>query len=67
MLEHAELQASAELTALWSQVEELRMELREERARIERYRAVIERHLDKGCPSRSLRAILLDTERGADR
>lgn len=67
MLGHQELQQSFEVTALLSKLEELWRQLGEERARIERYRAVIKRHLENGCPSRSLREVLLDTQRGADR
>jgi len=30
------------------------------------WRSVIERHLDKGCPSQSLRALLLEAESSDD-
>lgn len=51
-----------ELAALRSELEDVQRELRAEQARVMRYRVVIGQHLAKGCPSRSLRTLLLDTD-----
>jgi hypothetical protein len=51
-----------EMAALRSELEDVQRALRAEQARIMRYRAVIEQHLAKGCPSRSLRILLLDAD-----
>ena len=48
------------MAALRAELEDVQRELHEERERIMRCRDVIEQHLAKGCPSRSLRILLLD-------
>jgi hypothetical protein len=48
------------------ELESLRRQLAASRARNLMWRSVIERHLDKGCPSQSLRALLLEAESSDD-
>jgi hypothetical protein len=57
-----ETREPTELEELRSELEDIQRELRTERARVARYRVVIEQHLAKGCPSRSLRTLLLDAD-----
>jgi hypothetical protein len=53
---------STEVAALRSELKDVQRELRAEQARVMRFRIVIEQHLDKGCPSRSLRTLLRDAD-----
>lgn len=62
MADRMETRESMELAALRSELEDVQRELRAEQARVMRYRVVIGQHLAKGCPSRSLRTLLLDTD-----
>ena len=62
MADRLESRGSTELAALRSELEDVQRELRAEQARLMRYRVVIGQHLAKGCPSRSLRTLLLDTD-----
>jgi hypothetical protein len=62
MAERSESRGSTELAALRSELKDVQRELRAEQARVMRYRIVIEQHLAKGCPSRSLRTLLLDAD-----
>ena len=62
MADRMESREPTELDDLRSELEDVQQELRAERARVMRYRVVIEQHLAKGCPSRSLRTLLLDTD-----
>jgi hypothetical protein len=60
MLEREELQGTARDHAPepWSELETVRHELAAARAKNLMWRSLIERHLEKGCPSASLRALL---------
>jgi hypothetical protein len=60
MLEREELQGTARdgASAAWSELETVRRELAAARAKNLMWRSLIERHLEKGCPSVSLRALL---------
>jgi hypothetical protein len=60
MLEREELQGTARGGAsdTWSELETVRRELAAARAKNLMWRSLIERHLEKGCPSASLRALL---------
>ncbi len=60
MLEREELQGTARdgATAAWSELDSVRRELAAQRAKNLMWRSLIERHLQKGCPSESLRALL---------
>ena len=62
MAERLESRGSGELAALRSELEDVQRELRAEQARLMRFRVVIGQHLAKGCPSRSLRTLLLDAD-----
>jgi hypothetical protein len=53
-------------TDLRSELESLRRQLVESRARNLIWRSVIERHLSRGCPSQSLRALLAEPEYPGD-
>jgi hypothetical protein len=66
MADRMESRESMELDQLRSELEDAQLALREEQARIMRFRVVIRQHLAKGCPSQSLRTLLLDADR-ADR
>lgn len=57
-----ESRESAELDELRSEFEDVRRELRAEQARVIRFSVVIKQHLAKGCPSKRLRLLLLDTD-----
>jgi hypothetical protein len=66
MLDHDELQRAPESAPdFGSELESLRGQLAAARARNVAWRSVIEKHLEKGCPSRSLRT-LLDAEPNPD-
>jgi hypothetical protein len=60
MLEREELQGTARDAAAeaWSELETLRRQLAAAQAKNLMWRSLIERHLEKGCPSASLRALL---------
>jgi hypothetical protein len=60
MLEREELQGTARDAAVeaWSELETLRRQLAAAQAKNLMWRSLIERHLEKGCPSASLRALL---------
>ena len=63
MLDREELQdPSGNSTVLRTELESLRRQLAASRARNVVWRSVIEGHLERGCPSRSLRALLLEAE-----
>ena len=62
MADRMESRESTELDELRSELEDVQRELRTEQARVMRYRVVIQQHLAKGCPSRSLRALLIDAD-----
>jgi len=62
MADRMESLGSTELDELRSELEDVQRELRAAQARVMRYRVVIQQHLAKGCPSRSLRALILDTD-----
>ncbi len=62
MADRLESRGSTELAALRSELEDVQRELRAEQARVMRYRVVIGQHLAKGCPSRSLRSLLLEAD-----
>ncbi|MGH2597246.1 MAG: hypothetical protein ACRDH7_14980 [Actinomycetota bacterium] len=62
MADRMESLGSTELDELRSELEDVQRELRAEQARVMRYHVVIQQHLAKGCPSRSLRTLLLDTD-----
>lgn len=62
MADRLESRGSTELVALRSELEDVQRELRAEQARLMRFRVVIGQHLAKGCPSRSLRTLLLDAD-----
>ena len=62
MADRMESRGSTELAALQSELDDVLQELRAEQARLRRYRVVIGQHLAKGCPSQSLRTLLLDTD-----
>jgi transposase len=53
-------------TMLRSELESLRRQLVESRARNLIWRSVIERHLSRGCPSQTLRALLAEPEQSGD-
>lgn len=53
-------------TVLRSELESLRRQLVESRATNLMWRSVIERHLSRGCPSQSLRALLAEPECSGD-
>lgn len=58
MLEREELQGTAHGAAQWSELDTVRRELAAAQAKNLMWRSLIERHLEKGCPSASLRALL---------
>lgn len=60
MLEREELRGTAldGASKAWSELETVRRELAAARAKNLMWRSLIERHLEKGCPSASLRALL---------
>ena len=60
MLEREELQGTVREagTRAWSELERVRRELGAAQAKNLMWRSLIERHLEKGCPSASLRALL---------
>jgi hypothetical protein len=62
MADRMESRGSTELAALQSELEDVLQELRAEQARLRRCRVVIRQHLAKGCPSQSLRTLLLDSD-----
>ena len=62
MADRMDSRGSTELEELRSELEDIQRELGADRARVARYRIVIEQHLAKGCPSRSLRTLLLDAD-----
>lgn len=58
MLEREELQGTTNGVAEWSELETVRRQLAAAQAKNLMWRSLIERHLEKGCPSASLRALL---------
>jgi hypothetical protein len=66
MLEREELQGTARVAAAeaWSELETVRRQLAAAQAKNVMWRSLIERHLEKGCPSASLRALLDADDRG---
>ena len=63
MLDRAELTHSTRSDhSLLVELDILTKRLAEEQTRNARWRAVIERHLARGCPSQSLRALLLEAD-----
>jgi hypothetical protein len=62
MVDRLESRGSTEFAALRSELKDVQRELREEQTRVMRFRVVIEQHLDRGCPSRSLRTLLRDAD-----
>jgi hypothetical protein len=60
MLEREELQGTARDGAVdaWPELETVRRQLAAAQAKNLMWRSLIERHLEKGCPSASLRALL---------
>ena len=63
MLDRKELIDSSEtIEELLLELEVLKQKLRAARARNITWRALIERHLEKGCPSQSLRALLFEAD-----
>jgi hypothetical protein len=65
MLEREELQGTARdaATEAWSELETVRRQLAAARAKNLMWRSLIERHLEKGCPSESRRALLAADDR----
>ena len=62
MADRMESRESMEIDQLRSELEDVQRALREEQARVMRFGVVIRQHLAKGCPSQSLRALLLDAD-----
>ncbi len=63
MLDRHELtHAGHDLGDMQREIDALRRQLMSERRRHLRWRAAIERHLGRGCPSESLRALLLEED-----
>jgi hypothetical protein len=65
MLEREELQGTTRdaATEAWSELETVRRQLAAAQAKNLMWRSLIERHLEKGCPSESLRALLAADDR----
>jgi hypothetical protein len=63
MLDRDELtQSTMSAHSLLVELDILTKRLAEARTRNARWRAVIERHLERGCPSQSLRALLIEAD-----
>jgi len=62
MLDRSAARAPTELVALRSQLDEAQQDLEAERARVQKFRAAIVRHLGRGCRSQSLRTLLAEDD-----